>query len=87
MLDVNLGDTRSYPIADLLFENGTPFLFATGYGHQGLEAAYQTEPVIQKPYLEAQMAHLLTRLLTEYPPGRRQAGSSHKLGVPAAPCG
>lgn len=35
VLDVNLGDARSYPVADLLLERCTPFLFATGYGTQG----------------------------------------------------
>ncbi len=65
VLDVNLGNARSFPIADLLLENGTPLLFATGYGHQGLEPSYRTIPVLQKPYLEAEMEDLLTRLLTD----------------------
>jgi CheY-like chemotaxis protein len=64
VLDVNLGDARSYPVADLLFERNTPFLFATGYGRQGLEAGYQTVPVLQKPYQAASLAHLLTHALT-----------------------
>lgn len=69
VLDVNLGDARSYPIADLLFENGTPFLFATGYGKQGLDTDYQAVPVVQKPYQIGQMEHLLIHLLTcEIPP-------------------
>lgn len=63
VLDVNLGDTHSYPIADALIERGVPFLFATGYGQQGLEAIYQTVPVLQKPYQPAQMQYLLTHLL------------------------
>ncbi|KQP00996.1 response regulator [Methylobacterium sp. Leaf93] len=64
VLDVNLGETRSYPVADQLFERCIPFLFATGYGSAGLEPAYQAVPVMQKPYqkdqLEAQLRHLLT---------------------------
>jgi CheY-like chemotaxis protein len=64
VLDVNLGDARSYPVADLLFERCTPFLFATGYGKQGLEEAYRSVPVLQKPYQAAPLAHLLTQLLT-----------------------
>ncbi|OAS12437.1 response regulator [Methylobacterium platani] len=63
LLDVNLGDARSYPVADLLFERRTPFLFATGYGKQGLEEAYKAVPVLQKPYQPAPLEHLLTRLL------------------------
>jgi CheY-like chemotaxis protein len=74
VLDVNLGDARSYPIADVLFENGTPFLFATGYGRNGLDAAYQAVPVVQKPYQAAQMEHLLTHLLTSETPAGRAGG-------------
>ncbi len=64
VLDVNLGDTRSYPVADVLFERSLPFLFATGYGAKGLDAAYQGVPVLQKPYQQGPMEHLLHRLLT-----------------------
>ena len=64
VLDVNLGDARSYPVADLLFERGTPFLFATGYGQKGLEGNYRGVPVLQKPYQAEPLKHLLVRLLT-----------------------
>ncbi|MFC6790724.1 MULTISPECIES: response regulator [Methylobacterium] len=64
VLDVNLGDARSYPIADLLLERRTPFLFATGYGQKGLEGAYRCVPVLQKPYQVEPLEHLLLRLLT-----------------------
>lgn len=81
VLDVNLGDARSYPVADLLFERRTPFLFATGYGRQGLEEAYKAVPVLQKPYQAAPLKHLLTRLLMGEPPTREGTG-----GGPM-PCG
>lgn len=78
VLDVNLGETRSYPVADLLCERCTPFLFATGYGHQGLDADYRGAPVLQKPYQVEPLQHLLTHLLTcETPP--------RKGGVDAPP--
>lgn len=80
VLDVNLGDARSYPVADLLFERCTPFLFATGYGKRGLEAPYQGVPVLQKPYHAAPLEHLLHHLLTCEPPRRGE------LNRPA-PCG
>ena len=51
LLDVNLGDETSFPVAALLAEWGIPFLFATGYGDQAqLPAAYAAVPVVQKPY-------------------------------------
>ncbi|NEU13873.1 response regulator [Methylobacterium sp. BTF04] len=64
VLDVNLGATSSYPVADLLSTRGIPFLFATGYGTAGLEADYRGVPVMQKPYQRGQMAELLCHLLT-----------------------
>ncbi|SDN14079.1 CheY chemotaxis protein or a CheY-like REC (receiver) domain [Methylobacterium phyllostachyos] len=63
VLDVNLGDALSYPVANLLRERCTPFLFATGYGARGLEETYRSVPVLQKPYQAALMAHLLNQLL------------------------
>ncbi len=34
MLDINLGDRTSFPIAHRLNDLGIPLLFATGYGEQ-----------------------------------------------------
>ncbi|MDP4026961.1 response regulator [Methylobacterium sp. NEAU 140] len=84
VLDVNLGDARSYPVADLLFERCTPFLFATGYGRQGLEPAYQDVPVLQKPYQAAPLEHLLNHLLTDATPARKEAGGSPVTGSPVS---
>ncbi|GJD75379.1 response regulator [Methylobacterium goesingense] len=64
ILDVNLGETVSYPIADVLFERCIPFIFATGYGTSGIAATYNAIPVMQKPYQVGQMAALLKHLLT-----------------------
>jgi DNA-binding response OmpR family regulator len=50
VLDINLGAARSYPVADLLRSRAVPFIFATGYGRDGLEKAYRDAPVLQKPY-------------------------------------
>lgn len=50
ILDVNLGSARSYPVADILRMRAVPFLFATGYGRDGVDAAYRDAPVVQKPY-------------------------------------
>lgn len=71
VLDVNLGDAQSYPVADLLFARCVPFLFATGYGQHGLDEAYRAVPVLQKPYQQAPMAHLLSHLLTCVDPARK----------------
>jgi CheY-like chemotaxis protein len=50
VLDVNLGSERVYPVADALKQFGIPFVFATGYGQEGLDGAYIGHPTIKKPF-------------------------------------
>jgi light-regulated signal transduction histidine kinase (bacteriophytochrome) len=57
LLDINLGDETSFPIAERLIGLGVPFLFATGYGDQAqLPPAFAKVPVLQKPYTMAGIA-------------------------------
>lgn len=50
MLDMNLGDAKSFPVADILRERGVPFFFATGYGVEAVKSLYGEAPAIAKPY-------------------------------------
>lgn len=51
ILDINLGHETSEPIARLLAERGTPFLFATGYGDDGtIPDDLAAVPVARKPF-------------------------------------
>ena len=50
LIDVNLGGTPSFPVADALVAKGIPFVFTTGYGALGLPAQYAAFPVLQKPF-------------------------------------
>jgi CheY-like chemotaxis protein len=50
ILDVNLNGREIYPVAEVLAERKIPFLFATGYGEQGLPAAFKQRPTLQKPF-------------------------------------
>ena len=51
LLDYNLGDETSLEVALLLQANGTPFLFASGYGELlRLPIALRDARVIRKPY-------------------------------------
>ena len=64
MLDINLGDASSYPIADRLAELGVPFLFASGYGEQAnLPEQHLGRPVLQKPYTLENVARAIAELL------------------------
>ena len=56
ILDINLGDHDSVPIANRLVELGVPFMFATGYGEQSqLPDSLKSRPVLQKPYTLASL--------------------------------
>lgn len=64
VLDVNLGNETSETIAIKLKQSGKPFLFATGYGDDGIiPASFSDVPVVRKPYerddIVAQVARLL----------------------------
>ncbi len=50
ILDLNLAGSLSFPIADILRQRGVPFIFATGYGSQGMTENYRNEFVLVKPY-------------------------------------
>jgi CheY-like chemotaxis protein len=62
LLDFNLGDSNSLPIAEELRRRGIPFAFATGYG-QGVqlppELAAASVPVVAKPYRADDIAKLV----------------------------
>lgn len=62
VLDVNLNEQTSYPVADLLRERGIPFLFATGYAEGGIDW-HGEAGLIAKPYGRTQLAKVLGELL------------------------
>jgi CheY-like chemotaxis protein len=59
VLDVNLAGEMSFPVAELLRSRGIPFLFATGYGTDGLPEELRNVPVLSKPFLLEQFAEAL----------------------------
>ena len=64
MLDINLGDRTSYPIADRLAELGIPFMFATGYGDQAqLPMNHRGRLIVQKPYTLENVARAMDSLV------------------------
>ncbi len=66
VLDFNLGDDTSLPVADLLAEKNIPFLFATGYG-DGLElpARFSAITLVKKPYSGATLAGAIGPVLAK----------------------
>jgi CheY-like chemotaxis protein len=63
VLDVNLNGEKSFPIADRLLAQGTPVVFASGYGISSVREFYPDALVIQKPFLESTLADALARAL------------------------
>jgi len=63
ILDVNMGDGDSYAVARFLRTRGVPYIFATGYGREGLEAGHEDVAVLQKPYHQEQVAVALDAVL------------------------
>ncbi len=64
MLDINLGDRNSLPIADRLLELNIPFVFATGYGEQAqLPMEHRNRIVVQKPYTLENIARAMAEML------------------------
>jgi light-regulated signal transduction histidine kinase (bacteriophytochrome)/CheY-like chemotaxis protein len=51
LLDVNLGQESSIPVAERLAERGIPFLFTTGYGEQmQRQDKHKSAVIVNKPY-------------------------------------
>lgn len=64
VLDVNLGNESSAPIAELLHARGVPFAIATGYGSsRHLPQQLTHAPIIAKPYTAAGLAAALRAAL------------------------
>ena len=49
ILDINLGDSLAYGVADILEKRGVPFVFVTGYDSESVESRFNGIPVLQKP--------------------------------------
>lgn len=50
VLDINLDGEYVYPVADLLLEIGTPFVFSTGYAALDLPERYRRFRRVRKPF-------------------------------------
>ena len=63
ILDVNLNGKLISPVADVIEARNRPFIFATGYGTQGLPPEYRDRPVLQKPFQMENLADMIERTL------------------------
>ena len=63
VLDVNLGGEPIHPVAERLDALAVPFVFATGYGRQGVPPRWATHPVLQKPFPGVELARAMREVL------------------------
>lgn len=64
VLDINLGEEDSFPIADRLVSEGIPFVFLTGYDAQSiLPERFRDVPCIAKPFSDRLLAASLAKLV------------------------
>src|SRR5215207_5695703 len=62
VLDINLAGRLSFPLADVLWERGIPFLFASGYGSKGVSDDYRNAVRLQKPFASRDLAQAISNL-------------------------
>jgi DNA-binding LytR/AlgR family response regulator len=63
LLDVRLGDERSFELARRLQAMRVPFAFVTGYSQALVPAAFKEVPTLTKPVHAEAVAEILQRLL------------------------
>jgi len=65
VLDVNLGGELVFPVARRLEAAGIPFVFATGYGRNGILKDWANHAIVHKPYDGNTLAEVLAALLAK----------------------
>lgn len=63
ILDINLAGKEVFPVADELRRRDIPLMFTSGYGENGLPAAYRDAPMLQKPYSLPALMDVLSNIL------------------------
>ncbi len=67
ILDINVGGSVIFPVADILSERGIPLIFATGYGSKGLPPRFQDSPTLPKPFSYQSLEEALRSALAGQP--------------------
>jgi two-component sensor histidine kinase/DNA-binding response OmpR family regulator len=83
VLDVNLGKTLVYPVAEALQARAIPFVFLTGYGTDSIDARFASATVLGKPVDR----NLLRQFLSTTRPARhrrRREGAEGRESTSAA---
>jgi DNA-binding response OmpR family regulator len=65
ILDIDLRGEKSFPFAEILAEQGIPFVFMSGYANADLPAQLRGAPLVSKPVSRAQLALALNNILQD----------------------
>ncbi len=65
ILDVNVNGKVISPVAEAVKLRGLPFIFATGYGSQGLPEKFRDQPALQKPFQMETLARAIEDALKD----------------------
>ena len=60
ILDVNLNNSDTGPVAQIVRARGIPFVFATGYGPAGIPKPFHDDvPILGKPFQQSDLESIL----------------------------
>lgn len=62
ILDVNLNGQDSFAAAEILRERKIPFVFASGYGADGMAGRFRDVPILTKPFQRDELERALCRV-------------------------
>ena len=65
ILDLDLNGKPTVAVADLIAGRGKPYVFATGYGEQGLPETHRHRPTLRKPFQLDGLRDTLARALAQ----------------------
>jgi CheY-like chemotaxis protein len=75
LVDINLGGTWAYPIADELLARNVPFAFTTGYDQASILDRYEHVPRVSKPVPARILRNMIQTVLDLPEVGRRTAAT------------
>jgi DNA-binding response OmpR family regulator len=64
LLDVNLRGEKVYPVAEILAEQGVPFMFLSGYGKDAIPGGHPDWRACGKPFTAAELTRRLSEVLS-----------------------
>lgn len=77
ILDIELIDGKSDPVAEALIRRGLGFVFATGYDSSAIEPQYASAPLIGKAFDFRELLDAVADIVDRLPPKAPAAGAAH----------